>query len=133
MGRRYQRIILRRRLRATLLDGLLILLLGVLIGNGMSRLVDEPSDTAFNPSEASSGFSIVNPNYDVSDADPPRIEQVTFEVVATDGVTPGQVAVQLVRGSNDWYGCSSRDGVVWECPIPHVPVIQVDDLAILFG
>jgi hypothetical protein len=131
LARRYRRINLTRKLRGLALDVLLILLLGVLIGNGMRRLAGEaPAEGIFTQAEAPGDFSIVNTNYDVTGGTPTRVERVTFEMLMAGGVTPETVAIQLVKGSGDWYGCSSPDGVVWACPVPGVPVIQVNDLTV---
>jgi hypothetical protein len=130
LARRYRRINLPRKLRGLALDVLFILLLGVLIGNGLSRLAARPVEEPFAQAEASGDFSIVNTNYDVTGGTPTRVERVTFEMFMAGSVTPETVAIQLVKGSGDWYGCSSPDGVVWECPIPGVPVSQVNDLIV---
>jgi hypothetical protein len=130
LARRYRRINLLRKLRGLTLDVLVTLLLGVLIGNGLLRLAARPADEPFTQAEVPGSFSIVNTNYDVSSGTPTRVERVTFEMLMAGGVTPETVTIQLMKGSGDWYGCSSPDGVVWECPVPGVPVIQVNDLIV---
>jgi hypothetical protein len=131
LARRYRRINLYRRLRAAALDVLFTLLLGVLIGNGLLRLAaQEPSDDLFIQAKAFGDYSIVNTSYDVTRENPARVERVTFEVVVTDGAAPEMATVQLVKGSGDWYGCSSPDGFVWECPVPGIPATHVNDFAV---
>jgi hypothetical protein len=130
LARRYRRINLLRKLRGLALDVLITLLLGVLIGNGLLRLAARPADEPFTQAEASGSFSIVNTSYDITGGTPTRVERVTFEVLTAGSVTPKTVAIRLVEGSTDWYGCDSPDGVVWECPVPGVPVIQVNDFTV---
>jgi hypothetical protein len=80
-----------------------------------------------------SGYTVANISYALNEANPTRIDAVSFDL--SGSVTPATVKVRLVSSSSTWYACSTlpSSGGRFACAttLPHPELAQLDGVQVV--
>jgi hypothetical protein len=76
-----------------------------------------------------SGYTVTAVEYTLNGTDPSTLDSVAFDLGAA--AATGQVKVQLVATTGDWYTCTHGTGFVWSCDTTGLTVSSIDQLRVI--
>lgn len=85
-----------------------------------------PNTTAGDGANTVSGYVISNVAYTLNNADPSRLEAVSFTLDAR----AVRVKAKLSEASSTWYACNKLGGNDWSCTTPGATLAAIDQLRV---
>jgi hypothetical protein len=86
----------------------------------------DPLAAGGDGASAVSGYVITDVAYNVNEADPTRLDSVSFTLDANAGM----VRIKLVETGSTWYHCNVVSGNDWNCATPGADIASVDQLRV---
>ena len=75
---------------------------------------------------AVSGYVITDVGYNANEANPTRLDSVSFTLDASAGM----VRIKLVEAGSTWYNCKAVSGNDWNCDTPGADIASIDQLRV---
>lgn len=108
---------------------LFVILAVALIGSVTYAFAAEntnPPAAGGDGASAVSGYVITDVAYHVNEANPTRLDSVSFTLDASAGM----VRIKLIEAGSTWYNCKAVSGNDWSCDTPGADIASVDQLRV---